>query len=174
MGKISKNELSESLKLEIENAGAEIVNDFSGGVDKVASAELAKTLNTQLAQNASDLNAHKAESASKHINESGNNANGSFIKFDDGTMIVRFSKTIAASGTDFYSSLSEAFPATFFDLPVVTITGYSSALVGLANGTTQSYGSAVSTSVYRWGLKFPVAVSTESVTMNMIAMGRWK
>ena len=46
MGRISKNELSESLKLEIENAGAEIVNDFSGGVDKVASAELAKTLNT--------------------------------------------------------------------------------------------------------------------------------
>ena len=46
MGRISKNELSESLKLEIENAGAEIVNDFSGGVDKVASAELVKTLNT--------------------------------------------------------------------------------------------------------------------------------
>lgn len=60
MGKISKNELSESLKLEIENAGSniEIVNDFSGGVDKAASAELAKTLNTQLAQkaNSSEVN----------------------------------------------------------------------------------------------------------------------
>ena len=55
MGKISKNELSESLKLEIENAGAEIVNDFSGGVDKVASAELVKTLNTNQQETNSQL-----------------------------------------------------------------------------------------------------------------------
>lgn len=55
MGKISKKELSESLKLEIENAGAEIVNDFSGGTDKAASAELAKTLNTNQQTTSSKL-----------------------------------------------------------------------------------------------------------------------
>ena len=61
MGKISKNELNDSLKLEIENARTEIVNDFSSGVDKAASAELAKTLNT----NQQTTNSQMAQKADK-------------------------------------------------------------------------------------------------------------
>jgi hypothetical protein len=34
-----------------------------------------------------DFESHTAETSAKHINESGNNANGSYTKFDDGTLI---------------------------------------------------------------------------------------
>ena len=36
-----------------------------------------------------DFEAHLAESAQKHIAESGSNENGYYIKFDDGTMICK-------------------------------------------------------------------------------------
>ena len=63
--------------------------------DKPLSANQGKVLksliddnSSAIGQNASDLNAHKAESASKHIKESGSNANGSYIKFDDGSFVT--------------------------------------------------------------------------------------
>ena len=86
MGKISKNELNDSLKLEIENAGAEIVNDFSGGVNKVASAEIAKTLNTnqqttntQLAQDMQDLATHKTQNVASGVHGLGSIASKQYV-----------------------------------------------------------------------------------------------
>ncbi|NMB43871.1 MAG: hypothetical protein GX995_07050, partial [Clostridiales bacterium] len=61
---------------------------------------------------------HLAESASKHIRESGSNANGSYIKFDDGTMICYISTTCDYTTT---GAKEYTLPATFKEMPACSV-----------------------------------------------------
>jgi len=59
--------------------------------------------------NLKDFMTHQAENASKHITESGENVNGRYIKFDDGTIICYMTKPINYQ-TEF-QAISFVYPA---------------------------------------------------------------
>lgn len=67
-----------------------------------------------------DLASHKAETSHKHINESGTNANGSYIRFDDGTQFCWFTTEIG------YLEPARlrrtwTYPASFQEVPTITL-----------------------------------------------------
>lgn len=116
------------------------------------------------------LAAYKAESANKHITESGSNANGSYIKFDDGTMICTIVKTdnLAISSAylgGFVSVLqSWTMPATFKDAPKV-VSGVNNAIgiISVSTSTIVTYGyTSIATQV------------ASSRMAKLCAIGRWK
>lgn len=103
--------------------------------------------------------AHLAESSSKHITESGNNANGYYIKFDDGTLICWHSLEFTG-GSGIWT-----FPASFFSIPIVQVTPqyYTTLAISLSLGNVSTTSSTI---------------RTNSVTANqgahVMAIGRWK
>ena len=84
------------------------------------------------------LSAHKAEMASKHITESGTNVNGSYIKFDDGTMIV-YCEFDGELGSTEIPSMSVPLPAPFLNIT------QARKAVGSVNGTMVLEGDALQT-----------------------------
>ncbi len=114
---------------------------------------------------------HLNESSIKHITESGSNANGSYIKFDDGTMIcVSTTRNVtnisSASGGVFRSPMSAwTLPATFINTDYIFTGSGNPAWVGLGgtkDTTSISYYAYSSTSL------------SEAVAVNLLAIGRWK
>ena len=108
--------------------------------------------------------------------ESGSNANGNYMKFPDGTMIctktVTTSVTYSAWGSWFESSIIDLgdFAETFISTPIVTLSlnnSSTAASVGGANPTTTSAGN---TRCFRPN----AGTATNSVTIGVIAIGRWK
>lgn len=74
-----------------------------------------------------DFNTHLAESANKHIKESGSNDDGHYIKYDDGTMICTLQMTVDGRSQYFtsrYDMLSSAatFPKEFVSIQSVNTT----------------------------------------------------
>lgn len=119
---------------------------------------------------------HLAESASKHITESGSNENGSYIKFDDGTMICygRITKTLAITipfGTLFRNdndTLIIEYPVQFYNTaPALSVANSGSQTVFFANQTNLT---TLNAKMY--------AMRPTSVTANLLvdwqAIGRWK
>lgn len=110
------------------------------------------------------------------IIESGSNANGTYVKFGDGTMICNclntFSSvniTTAEIGTFRTSgTLSLTFPAAFYSTPAVSLplAGNTSAVWG-ASGTTSN--SAIS-----FYLIAPSSKTISTMPISAIATGRWK
>lgn len=108
--------------------------------------------------------------------ESGSNTNGSYIKFEDGTMIcwnsVPMTKSVTSTWGALYTSPSTSlgtFPQTFIDIPTITVycSGSSSImLVTSAAATTTTAGS----------IQLARADSNNNVstTVNYIAIGKWK
>lgn len=104
----------------IKDEYTKINTGFDGVETDIANHETAAdphdqyALDTDLATLQTEVTSHKAESASKHITESGSNDNGSYIKFDDGTMICSSSynliSEIYAAGDHTYRW---TFPAIF-------------------------------------------------------------
>ena len=96
------------------------------------------------------LDAHLVESSSKHITESGTNPNGSYIKFDDGTMIC-YMRGIRATGdgSSTYINRSVPLPASFANnsyIVIVTPTGRY--LVYDGSGQTIKYFNAIPVSLF--------------------------
>ncbi len=122
------------------------------------------------------LMTHQAESAQKHITESGENANGSYIRFDDGTQIcwyvgeqtVRIDNVLI-SGL-YYGVLNLNFPASFIDRPAAsighTVHPKSGASWGLVRGTSSTRVTI--------NYLYPVSCSSASMIVSYIAIGRWK
>ena len=119
-----------------------------------------------------ELSSHMAESASKHITESGSNANGSYIKFDDGTLICHrvYSSSIDGSSVVdlMYQSaaVSWTFPHAFINTNIA-VSGSSNAVNGYIGNLS---GLSIS------GVTFRV-ISTRTFTgrdSRLIAIGRWK
>ena len=85
-----------------------------GGIDGIAN-NLVST-NSRLALSASQgknlqdqVNSHLAESAKKHITESGSNEHGSYVKFDDGTLEA-YGRVTKAAGAGGYVSFTCPVP----------------------------------------------------------------
>ena len=115
---------------------------------------------------------HVAESASKHITESGSNANGSYIKFDDGTLICHKAYAGSIDGSNPVDSMYQSaavswtFPHAFSNTNIV-VSGSSNAVNGYIGNLS---GLSVS------GVDFRV-MSTRIFTGRdgrLMAIGRWK
>ena len=131
---------------------------------------------------------HKAETASKHISESGSNENGSYIKFDDGTQICwgkinLGSRTLNGSGSyaNPYRTTSSSFPhpATFesVDLvgePFVVFTP-SLGGGGVSRGISVIIQRASSINMVSvQGISVSGGSDDYDVLVNFITIGRWK
>lgn len=123
-----------------------------------------------------NVSAHLAESASKHITESGSNTNGSYIKFDDGTMIC-YQKIInipyIASNT---LQVTWTFPASFIDTNISVSAGFDAPPIGkrsvsfpivIVNDSSSANLKILNDSATTF-------ISTDSASASPIAIGRWK
>jgi len=133
--------------------------------------------------NADILESHLAESSSKHIKESGTNSNGSYIKFDDGTMICYMRGIRATGNGSSYINRTVPLPASFANNSyTVIVTPIGRYLVYDGTGQTTKYFNAIPVSL------FPNTINVlrfmygdESVLetdyefeVNLVAIGRWK
>ena len=109
------------------------------------------------------------------ITDSGSNANGNYIKFQDGTMICYKSVSSAVEITTAWGSLYEgslnlgSWPATFISAPEVSITNR-----GIPGAMIESFKTIpTTTSAGEVYLVRPTSV-TLTFTLSVIAIGRWK
>lgn len=111
-----------------------------------------------------------------YIVESGSNANGSYIKFSDGTMICsRVTDVITMNINIAWGSLYEGsvdmgqFPISFVETPAISIVSFSSGMLieqAGANATNSSWGLVTAVR--------PTAVQNVSARFYLIAIGKWK
>ena len=111
-----------------------------------------------------------------YIVESGSNANGSYIKFSDGTMICsRITDVITMNIDVAWGSLYEGsvdigqFPANFTEIPAISASPFSSGMLveqAGANATKNSWGQVTAVR--------PTAVQNVSARFYLIAIGKWK
>ena len=112
------------------------------------------------------------------IIERGSNANGEYIKFADGTLICRTTKSptvvLAMSyGSIYYgSSFVFLFPSSFISNPDVSITvkGAGGGLGWACAATSDE----TSTTSFETLIASPVSRSTTIFVISAIAIGRWK
>ena len=119
---------------------------------------------------------HLAESALKHITESGSNANGRYIKFDDGTMICTYNATVTdqaitdAWGSMFIGLRTWTYPASFISAPSVNASIFRWGS-GASFGSCWSNGAASATMrAYDIASR---AAGTDTI-LGFMAIGRWK
>lgn len=120
--------------------------------------------------------AHWAENASKHIHSSGSNANGRYIKFDDGTMICTKSVTITGDITDNTFTNTQAWASTFIDSNIsITITTRNPVSANFRDYFRQIFITPNTTTVV---LRI-VPVTGQAMTLtnqpfDIVGIGRWK
>lgn len=136
----------------------------------------------KITENANNLATHQAESAAKHIAESGSNANGRYIKFDDGTMIQWGEKNFTQSVKNAWGALYVAsgepctvdFPLTFIETPIIIAsprtTGNASAFFGNYNAIRVYQSSAQ----YLVQAFRPTESDSVDFVVHWVAIGRWK
>ncbi len=108
--------------------------------------------------------------------QSGSNANGSWIKFADGTMIcwrvanVSLDCTLVAGASYVSTDKSWTYPKPFIAIPAVSVS-----ILGTSSGALWVGGGASATSAtvayYR---AWAYATTTQSNPVHTIAIGRWK
>lgn len=123
-----------------------------------------------------EVNEHKAESASKHIHSSGSNANGRYIKFDDGTMICTKSVTITGDITDNTFNNTQTWASTFIDNNIaITITTRNPVTANFRDYLRQIFITPYTTTVT---LRIvPITGQTMTLTnqqFDIAGIGRWK
>lgn len=111
-----------------------------------------------------------------YIVESGSNANGSYIKFSDGTMICYKVTDVIVINIDVaWGSLFEGtvdmgqFPINFVETPAISIVPLGSGMLieqAGANATPNSWGLVTAVR--------PTAVQNVSARFYMTAIGKWK
>lgn len=109
----------------------------------------------------------------KGITESGSNANGSYIKFDDGTMIcyatLPFAMNITGQFEGIYYANTGAitFPQEFYETPTINVT-----IRGVAGGGYSFYTPTKSDfSGFIWKIQ---SKSNVDLYVMYFAIGRWK
>jgi hypothetical protein len=128
---------------------------------------------------AEEFKSHQAESASKHITESGSNDDGYYIKFDDGTMICCHTTTITYAHS--YECLTTwIYPQPFLQGSAISrlcthsnesnVQRYQVTGVRISGQTNQPHVGALVRAL-SYGGHF---TSDSSVSVNVFAMGRWK
>ena len=123
-----------------------------------------------IAENADSLTTHLAESAKKHIAESGSNENGRYIKFDDGTMLCF--RTVAPDRSIQNTEQAFLLPATYISVPAAS----ASHIFGVNAAYQQSCGTMmIGVTTTAWRTAFPNITSIASTNdMQLLAVGRWK
>lgn len=143
-----------------------------------------ETLLTELDAFKQEFMTHQAESASKHITESGTNPNGRYIKFDDGTMICTHSIEVGSrislgEGTSDNpyrtNAVTWTFPATFYTAPIISGTGMVVSGSAAARANTFSFSNTFKETASNLQLVMLSNDSTDAIcTIHVIAIGRWK
>lgn len=123
-----------------------------------------------------DLTAFIANTlASGAIIERGSNANGSYIKFADGTLICTYNATVTdqaittAYGTLFTGTRTWTFPHVFVGTTAVMTQGKWS-----TQASWNTVGSATTTAVTVYFLDIASRATGSNTALNFIAIGRWK
>lgn len=106
------------------------------------------------------------------IIERGSNANGSYVRFADGTQICTHafsqdSTVTTTMGSVFYGTNSWTFPATFVGQPSCAVSGTTPGQTPWINPYSTS-GSSVGYYIYA-----PISVSSSSYAIRALAIGRW-
>ena len=151
--------------------------------------KISDTINIYLSENFSkiddefsslkdDLTAHKAEMASKHIKESGSNENGSYIKFDDGTMIgyKKFPNLDIEVPVNEYVDIIFPYPATFINAnseASVSYGGFLSDVHGFPRKGLMNVRVA-SDSIKLTVLNFDTKPIDQVRGFSFLIIGRWK
>lgn len=118
--------------------------------------------------------------------ESGENANGRWVKWADGTMIcTKSASTDNVSFSEWYNIYERnpngpqpqlgSFPATFVDIPAISISGSMSGPLGDWYSMWIVYGRPATRNAFpEITISRPSMVSAMTVTLYGIAIGRWK
>lgn len=116
------------------------------------------------------------EEAINGVVENGSNANGNYVKFEDGTMICTLDTIVSdqainrSYGSLFWGSRTWNFPVAFIEKPAVSCgmfkwgTGMS---WGNVSGITTTYATLV-------GIDIAIRDTGTSTEIHAIAIGRWK
>ena len=111
------------------------------------------------------------------IIESGSNANGSYIKYFDGTMIVRQRKSVSTTIDGSWGSLFNSpnisldnYPVEFTELPSVSMfaEGSSSAMIMNAGNGTMIKPPPINL------IRGEKITTSTNFTVNVTAIGKWK
>ncbi len=128
----------------------------------------------QNAASQADLDAHLAESTQKHITESGSNANGEYIRFDDGTQICWGKIDVDMS---ILTDQTVDYPANFNVASDRIAGGYSleGTLGSIIDAWVNSKG-IVATGPSKWSVRIrsDESATAATVTLKLFAIGRWK
>lgn len=108
--------------------------------------------------------------------DSGENENGSYLKFPDGTAICMRKLTYtgsinSAEGSMFYGKRTEIgnYPISFVEIPFVFATSASVSSVFLDSIKEQTQESFGTINFYK-----TTALNTSNITVNVMAIGKWK
>ena len=111
--------------------------------------------------------------------ENGSNANGSYVKYDDGTMICYGEESGTTTWSDYWSlckrspntsndALVLTFPKEFISAPIVQLTGNHEGFIFSANLFS------VSTTTLKVMLFKPTNASGTEYKYSWLAIGKWK
>ena len=125
-----------------------------------------------------EFDAHLSENSGKHITESGENVNGRYIKFDDGTMIIQ--KIITGElGSQEIPRSTVVLPATFIDR---NVSGSMGGILIFEGASLRDHGSIaeymvapISTSTVGVQVKTTRPVTPDRhIQVGLMLVGRWK
>lgn len=120
-----------------------------------------------------DFAAHLAETASKHIKESGSNPNGEYIRFDDGTQICWHTLTFTLNNQP-GTTVTWTFPAAFKDNTahvLGTVDNQSAADFGRYIVAARTKGTSYTRVTVR---HINESFETSEFEVAVQAVGRWK
>lgn len=119
--------------------------------------------------------AHQAESAQKHITESGENANGRYIRFDDGTQICIIQTRVTTDSTMNQVEFDVVFPAPFTNTDYAVSHAWYGGVPGRSGAFTKHAGARATGSIT--GVTY-TSLSTNFTsatrTVATLVIGRWK
>jgi len=155
--------------------GPLLVLRSSAGIVQIATWGQSTTLAEMYVRGSADNGATWSNWRPMHI-EDGSNANGRYLRFNDGTQICWSSSLTAPSPSSPAASIwggngagTWTFPATFVSAPVVT----AGLAGGLSSGSWASAGSNVGTTqaiLYIWSY---IQRTAANWTVSAMAIGRW-
>lgn len=116
------------------------------------------------------------------IIETGSNENGKWIKYDDGTMIVaqQFIRTTNIdnpTGVLYYISIFDIpnFPVTFTEVQSCNVTMYNNNACSCnPYSNDKTTGARLAKCCERILVYAPETYANETITFNVIAVGKWK
>lgn len=117
------------------------------------------------------------------IVESGSNETGNWIKYNDGTMICYGTINIGPTSTDGHSdgslwyvdiNLQHSFPQKFISKPIIRINAYTNENADLHYLWVCTKYNSVTPSLFRSYRIYSPTNTTMVVTLDYIAIGKWK